>query len=176
MKPFKPTSQDRAYWSWAAIIGATLTPATLHAADPALSSAQSAPAPMSKQDMFEGGTNGFNNWVEVSTGGFVSSGNHAQAQQTLQNSGGPFGGISSFHYQQDLNKTTTLTADGHALFDEHSYKFNLGVTREKFGYLRFSFNEFRTWYNGDGGFYSPVNAWYPFATDALGIDRGQLSF
>ena len=131
---------------------------------------------MTPQQMFEGGTKSYDNWIDLSTGGFITSGNKAQFQQSQQNPGGPFGGISDFHYQRDLDKTTTLTADGHALFDEHDYKLSLGLTREKLGFLRFSYNEFRTWYNGDGGFYPPSGTFYALPGNALALDRGEISF
>ena len=42
--------------------------------------------------------------------------------------------------------------------------------------MRFSYSEFRTWYNGDGGFYPPSNNWHPLSGDALTLDRGEISF
>src|ERR1035441_4034358 len=41
----------------------------------------SAPAPLTPEQMFEGGTNSFNNWIDFSAGGFISSGNKAQFQK-----------------------------------------------------------------------------------------------
>jgi hypothetical protein len=126
--------------------------------------------------MYEGGTNAYNNWIELAVGGFAVNGNQAQFQQSLQSLTGPLGGISDFHYQADLNKTTTATVDGHALFDLNDYQLKLGVTREKLGYLRFGYTEFRTWYNGDGGFYPPTDAWYPLSPNPLALDRGTIFF
>lgn len=134
------------------------------------------PPPLTPEQMFEGGTNTYGNWIDLSTGGFIIQGNKAQAEQRHQHSGNAFGGIEDFHFSGDVAKGTTFTADGHALIDEHDYKLTLGVTKEKLGYLRFSYNEFRTWYNGDGGFYPPTDMWYPLAADALALDRGQLTF
>ena len=53
-----------------------------------------------------------------------------------------------------------MTVDGRSIFDEHDYKLNLAVEKEKLGYLRFSASEFRTWENGDGGFYPPTGTYY----------------
>ena len=38
-----------------------------------------------------------------------------------------------------------MTLDGRGIFDEHDYKLNLALDKEKLGYLRFSASEFRTW-------------------------------
>ena len=48
---------------------------------------------MTPEQMFEGGTNAYNNWVEFGFGGFLTKGNKSQFQQQNQNSGGAFGGI-----------------------------------------------------------------------------------
>jgi hypothetical protein len=133
-------------------------------------------APLTPEQMFEGGAKTYNNWIDLDVGGFIVGGNQSQFQQGVQSEAGPFGGISDFHYQRELDKRTTLSADGRALFNENDYKLNLAVTREKLGYFRFSYQEFRTWYNGDGGFFPPSGAWYPWSGNALGLDRGALVF
>ena len=135
-----------------------------------------APAPLTPEQMFEGGTNSFNNWIDFSTGGFITSGNKAQFQKRHQTSDGAFGGVEDFHFQKDLAKGTTLTTDGRAIFDNDDYKLSLGVTKEKLGYARFSYTEYRTWYNGDGGFYSPMGTYYPLAGDALSLDHKDITF
>src|ERR1035437_8609808 len=90
-----------------------------------------APAPLTPEQMFEGGAKTYNNWIDLSAGGFISSGNKSQFQQRHQTPGGAFGGIEDFHYQADVAKGTTLTTDGRAIFDNNDYKLSLGVTKEK---------------------------------------------
>ena len=108
---------------------------------------------MTPEQMFEGGTKSYNNWVELGVGGLFTSGSTAQAQQQYRLSNDPFGGVSDLHLQKDVAKNTTLTMDGHSLFDQNDYKLILGLQREDFGYLKFNLTDFRTWYNGAGGFY-----------------------
>jgi len=131
---------------------------------------------MTPEQMFEGGTNTYVNWIEFGAGGFITDGNKAQFQQRHQTTGGAAGGINDFHYQATIATNTTLSVDGRALFDVNDYKLSLGVTREKLGYVRFSYTEFRNWYNGDGGYYPPSKNWYPLKGDALTLDRGDISF
>ncbi len=79
------------------------------------------------------------------------------------------------HLQQDVAKNTTLTMDGHALFDQNDYKLTLGLQREDFGYVRFNATDFRTWYNGAGGYYPPTGIQYQLPSDDLYLDRGSFS-
>jgi hypothetical protein len=134
------------------------------------------PKPLTAEEMFEGGAKTYNNWVELGVGGFATHGNNASFQRQQQNTFGLFGGIEDLHYQGSPAKGTTFTIDGHSIFDSHDYLLNLDLTREKLGYLRFSASEFRTWYNGDGGFYPPTGAYYPLSPDALTLDRQTIAF
>jgi hypothetical protein len=192
---------ERIRWHWAALLGLWVAVSALSAADntnpppatvtnaPAVTATNTPPAavtnapqkrveapPLAPEQMFEGGTNAFNNWIDLSVGGFISSGNKAQFQQRHQTSGGAFGGIDDFHFQKDVAKGTTVTTDGRAIFDNDDYKVSLGVTREKLGFARFSYNQYRTWYNGDGGFFPPAGTYYPLSKDALTVDHGDLIF
>ena len=133
-------------------------------------------SPMTAEQMFEGGTNTYNNWVELSVGGLLTRGNAAQAQQRSRMNGGAFGGIEDLHIQQNVATNTTLSIDGRALFDLHDYRLRLDLQREEIGYLRFNFESFRTWYNGAGGYYPPAGVQYSLSDDALSLDRGDISF
>jgi hypothetical protein len=137
--------------------------------------APEAPEPLTPEQMFEGGTNVYGNWVDLGFGGFWTGGNKSQAEAMRRASPGAFGGIEDFRYQKIIDKTT-LTIDGRALFDQNDYKVSLDARREELGWVRVSYDEFRTWYNGDGGYYRPANQWYPLRGDALALDRGNFSF
>jgi hypothetical protein len=173
MKSFRILHHYRSHW-WIALLGMGAASSTLSAAE---TNAPPSTAPeLTPQQMFEGGTNAYSNWVDISAGGFFTGGNKAQAQQQHQSSTGAFGGIEDLHFQGDVAKGTTFTLDGRSLFDNHDYDLSLGLSREKLGYLRFSFSEFRTWYNGDGGFFAPTGTFFAGPGDAYGLDRGEISF
>jgi hypothetical protein len=165
-----------ARWYWAAFIFTGVISSPLLAADPVTNAPAASPAPLTPEQMFEGGTNAYNNWVDVSAGGFITGGNSRQFQQQHQTTRGAFGGIEDFHFQEDLAKSTTLATDGRALFDNHDYKLSLDLEKEKTGFVRFSYNQYRTWYTGDGGFYAPTDTWFPMSGDALALDRGEITF
>ena len=46
----------------------------------------------------------YNNWLELSLGGFFVSGNDAQFQQRHQMPAGVFGGIEEFHWETAVQK------------------------------------------------------------------------
>lgn len=127
---------------------------------------------------FEGGADAGNNWVELSAGGMITPGSKAQAEQSRQLPNNAFGGIEDLHLQHDVAKGTTLSLDGHAIFDNHDYGLNLGLKKEDAYFLKIYYQNFRTWYNANGGFYPPNEAWYPFPNgdQALALDRGEFSF
>ncbi|MEJ0090158.1 MAG: hypothetical protein WDM80_10485 [Limisphaerales bacterium] len=72
-------------------------------------------------------------------------------------------------------RKTTLTLDGHALFDQNDYKMTFRLQREDFGYIKVNVTDFRTWYNGAGGFFPPTGIQYQLPNDDLYLDRGEFS-
>src|ERR1035437_7859751 len=86
------------------VVGASLLTAGVSA--PAADAVQQA-------QVYEGGTNAYSNWIELSAGGMMTDGNTAQAQQRMRLNSGAFGGIEDLHYQTEIAKKTTLTLDGH---------------------------------------------------------------
>lgn len=196
MKTISPTNRRlhraaRAFWFGVCLIGAVSAQTTWadEAKDEAKPDAkdeskaeakegakEKAKEVLKPEQMFEGGNETYNNWVELSVGGFIASGNRSQAEARHRSANGAFGGIEDLHYQAQVATNTTLTVDGRALFDNEDYKLTLQLNREGTGYLRFNVENYRTWYNGDGGYYRPGDLWYPLSNDALAVDRGEISF
>jgi hypothetical protein len=115
------------------------------------------------------------NWIELGAGGLFTSGNQSQAEQARRLSEGAFGGIQDLHFQREIAKATTFSLDGRGILDEHDYRFALGLKKEEVYFLRLDFGNFRTWSNGDGGFYPAAGAYYPLPGDALALDVGEVS-
>jgi hypothetical protein len=125
--------------------------------------------------VFEGGTNTFNNWIEFSAGGMMTGGNRAEAEQRRQLPARAFGGIEDLHYQATVATNVLFSLDGRSIYDNDDYSLTLGLTRPERWFLRVHAENFRTWYNGDGGFYPPGNVWFPLTQEALSLDRGEIS-
>jgi hypothetical protein len=169
MKIINPFLKKRGGRGWLWLPGLGVAAWTALAAD------TNAPPPLTPEQMFEGGATAYNNWIEFSAGGNLVSGNKASFEQQHQIAGSAFGGLEGFHFGTNLDKKTTLSLDGRAIADEHDYKLKLGIERENTGYLRLSYNEYRTWSDGDGGFFPPSAMFYPLSKDALGLDRGAFT-
>jgi hypothetical protein len=174
MKSSRPTWNEKAPRCWASLLGLWMGTSAVLAAD-TNAPAASAEKPLTPQEIFEGGNVSYTNWIDLTTGGFIASGHNGQLEQEQQKSGNAFGGIEDMHYEQSLSNSTTVTVDGRALFNEGDYKLRLGIAKEKVGYLRLSYTQFRYWSDGDGGFYAGSGAYYPVSKDAVGLDNGEFS-
>jgi len=184
-------------WGWASLLGLGAAIGALAAADtnappaatnapPAATNAPpvetnappaetSAPLAMTPEQRFEGGTNSYNNWIDFTAGQAFVSGNRAQFQQQHQIPAGAFGGIGDFHLQTGIATNTTLTLDGHAIAQNHDYLLHLDIEREKIGFLRLSYEQSRTWSDGDSGFFPGSGQYFAAANNPLALDRGKLS-
>jgi hypothetical protein len=118
----------------------------------------------------------YNNWLELSVGNFFVSGDHAQFQQRHQRPAGVFGGIEDFHWETPVQKQGILTIDGRGIFDNHDYALTLNVSHPEKGYVRAGYREFRTWYDGSGGFFPPNGQWFELFEDEMAVDRGEAFF
>lgn len=131
------------------------------------------PEVLTPQEQFEGGKDTFKNWIEFSGANSIVSGNRAQYQRTSQNRGF-FGGIEDFHLEGEIAKGSTMTMDMRAITDS-DYRFNLGVEREKLGYLKFHVEDFHTRYDGDGGYFPATGSYYPYTSDSMDLERREIS-
>ncbi|MGD0813685.1 MAG: hypothetical protein ABSA83_08790 [Verrucomicrobiota bacterium] len=169
MKTTSLLQPKRSHRLWAWLLGLCVAASAVVAAD------TNAPPPLTPEQMFEGGTNTYNNWIEFSAGGNLVSGSKPNFQQQQQIAGSAFGGLDGFHFITNLDKKTTMTLDARAIADEHDYKLKLGIDRENTGYLHLSYTEARTWSDADGGFFPPSDVFYSLSKDALGLDRGAFT-
>ena len=117
----------------------------------------------------------YKNWIELGIGGVITHGDTAQFEQAHHLPGDQvYGGIQDMHYEQNVGKNGTLTVDGHALWDINDYDIKVELAQPKLGYIRAGFTEFRTWYDGNGGFFPPKGGtWFPPLYPEMHIDRGE---
>lgn len=174
MNSSRNSHQERATWLW-------ISPLSLLAVVSPVSAAETNTPPAkvetaTPEQFFEGGATSYKNWIDISSGGFSNGGNRSAAQRRRQGPAGAFGGIEDFHFQADVDKTTTLALDGRAMLEQNDYKFGLDLTREKVGFLKISYGQYSTWSNSDGGYYPPSDTWYRIFDHALTLDRGEFAF
>lgn len=116
------------------------------------------------------------NWIELGIGGTITHGDRAQFEQEHHLPGDQvYGGITDMHYEHGIGEKATLSIDGHALWDINDYDIKVQLAEPKFGYMQVGFTEFRSWYDGNGGFFPPHGGtWFrPFFPE-MHIDRGEV--
>jgi hypothetical protein len=115
----------------------------------------------------------FKNWIELGIGGLSVNGDAAQFKQEHRISGDIFGGISDLHLEQAVGKKGQLTIDGHAIFDNHDYDVKLDLSFPGVGYIRGGYTEFRSWYDGNGGFFPGNGQFFTPPHQEMELDRGE---
>lgn len=116
----------------------------------------------------------YDNYIDVAAGGTDLSGNRASFQKINQENKSGWGGLSGFHYEQDIDRNTTFTANGHVIGGNNDMKFNFRLERDGLGYVDVGYTEYRTWFNGDGGFFPPSGFFGELSNSDLHIDRSDL--
>lgn len=115
------------------------------------------------------------NWVTFTIGGAFVSGDDAGMMRRTRSNGDFYGGIESLQFSKEINDSTTLTIDGRALPGMEDYEFNLDLEKTDLGYVKAGFRQFRSWYDGSGGFLAGQK-YLEASDDELSIDRGELYF
>ncbi len=115
------------------------------------------------------------NWIELGFGGVILDGDRAQFEQEHRLPGDQvFGGIQDLHYERAIGSDVQLVLDGHAIFDTNDYKLQLTLTKQELGYIQFGYDEYRSWYDGNGGFFPPNGQFFNPPFPEMHIDRGDV--
>ena len=117
------------------------------------------------------------NWITLSMGGMILKGDHGQAMHQLRNSDSIFGGIEDMHFEHAVGKRGIFKLDGHALWGNDDYDVRLELSAPDVGYIRAGFKQYRTWYDGNGGFFPDAllpdgGLFVPPGRNVLALDRG----
>lgn len=117
------------------------------------------------------------NWIEIGGGGVIrSSGDDAALQRRLGLPSGAFGGITDFHYEEDLDNRGLLKIEGHGLLNANDYGLKFEVSQPDKGYVRFGYDQFRTYYDGSGGYFPRNGQWISLYNEEFELDRGEAWF
>jgi hypothetical protein len=118
-------------------------------------------------------TEQYNNWIELGIGGVITSGDRAQFEQEHRLPGDqPYGGIEDLHFEQPFDKDGLFSVDGRGIFDNHDYDIEVQLSKPKVGYIKAGFTEFRSWYDGNGGFFPHNDVFFAPPFPEMHIDRG----
>ncbi len=133
----------------------------------------SAPAPAAEEPELT-------NWIGFTVGGAFVSGDDQGFMRRTQTNGDFYGGIDTAQLEYELNDSTTLTLDGHALPGMEDYEINIELEKTDLGYVKAGFKQFRTWYDASGGYLEGANMELSevgsLLDDERSIDRGEIYF
>jgi hypothetical protein len=120
------------------------------------------------------------NWIGFTIGGAFISGDDQGFMRRTQTNGDFYGGIDTAQLSYELNDSTTLTLDGHALPGMEDYEINIDLEKTDVGYVKAGFKQFRTWYDASGGYLEGANMEASevgsLLDDERSIDRGEIYF
>src|ERR1041385_2020544 len=115
----------------------------------------------------------YKNWIELAMGGVITSGDRAQFEQEHRLPGDQvYGGIQDLHLEGTIGKNTQFTLDGHALWDFNDYDITVQLARPNLGYVKAGYQEFRSWYDGNGGFFPHNDVFFEPPYPEMHVDRG----
>lgn len=115
----------------------------------------------------------YKNWIELGIGGTIVNGDNAQFEQEHRlPADTAYGGIQDLHFEGALGKDGLFSVDGHALPDTNDYDVTLQLSKAKLGYIKAGFTEFRSWYDGNGGFFPHNDVFFEPPFPEMHIDRG----
>jgi hypothetical protein len=117
----------------------------------------------------------YKNWIELGIGGVITSGDRAQFEQEHRLPGDQvYGGIQDLHFEGTFDKNGVFSVDGHALWDFNDYDLTVELAKPNLGYIKAGYTEFRSWYDGNGGFFPHNDVFFDPAYPEMHIDRGDV--
>jgi hypothetical protein len=115
----------------------------------------------------------YKNWIELGVGATIVNGDNAQFEQEHRlPANTAYGGIEDLHFEGNVAKDTQFSIDGHAIWDTNDYDITLQLSKAKVGYIKAGFSEFRSWYDGNGGFFPHNDVFFEPPFPEMHIDRG----
>ncbi len=73
-----------------------------------------------------------------------------------------------------MDKDALFSIDGHAIWDTNDYDITVQLSKPKLGYIKAGFSEFRSWYDGNGGFFPHNDVFFSPPVPEMHIDRGDV--
>lgn len=114
------------------------------------------------------------NWITLGVGGVATSGDRSQFQERWGTRQGVIGGLQDFHYELMFGKKGMLELDGRAMYGGQDFSVKLQAVDPDHGFVRAGFREFRTWYDGSGGFFPGTGVRFSLYDEELGLNRGEF--
>src|SRR5262245_35968758 len=115
----------------------------------------------------------YKNWIELAMGGVITKGDRAQFEQQHWLPGDqPYGGIQDLHVEGTVGKDALFSLDGHAIVAFNDYDITLQLSKPNLGYIKAGYTEFRSWYDGNAGFFPHNDVFFEPPYPEMHVDRG----
>lgn len=150
------------FFSIVTIASASVCPLVLRAAE------EEAPADKPPEE--------YNNWVTLGIGHNWVSGNKANFQERNQVTEGLYGGLEDLHFESAFGKKGFLQLDARSILGDRDNLIRLELSEQDFGFVRFGFREYRTYYDASGGWFPLNDAWFEPFDDDRDILRSEIWF
>jgi hypothetical protein len=149
-------------WHWPLLVVAALWPGLMAVgAEPAEKPAEVEPGE-------------YANSVTFGVGHFFVDRDRAAFQRQWQRPGDEtFGGIEELHFEQMIGERGLFTLDGRGLFNYRDYGLQVSLSDPEVGFVRGGYEQFRTFYDGSGGYSPRSNLWVTLYDEEFFVDRGR---
>src|SRR5438045_9080255 len=116
----------------------------------------------------------YKNWIELAIGGVITEGYRAPVDQEHRlPCEQVYGGIQDLHFEGTVGKDALFSIDGHALWDFNDYDITVQLAKPNLGYIKTGYTEFRSWYDGNAGFFPHNDVFFSPTFPEMHIDRGE---
>jgi hypothetical protein len=115
----------------------------------------------------------YSNWVSFGMAQPFIGGDRGHFAQRHRLPGTLSGGFEDLYIERFVGDNGLLSLDGRALYENRDYRLRLSLTDPAIGFARVGFRQFRTWYDGSGGFFPLTDRFFSPLTDDMGMDRGE---
>lgn len=134
-----------------------------------LGAALLAPAMLCAQEATTEGT------LTVGVGGALQEGNRPAFQRLFQHKKTGYGGIEEYRLTRET-EDAVLTFDARLLPSDENYKLAVRYEKTDRYYVDAGFEQFKVWYDGNGGYFAPKDLFMQPHDEDLALKRGKIWF
>ena len=87
-----------------------------------------------------------------------------------------FGGVENLYMEWLHGEDVSIKLEGRGIIDANDYLAKIRIEKPEKGYVSAGYREFRTWYDGTGGFFPQNAAIFSIFDENLELDRGEAWF
>jgi hypothetical protein len=114
--------------------------------------------------------------ISITGTGVIIDDDEDQFRQRQRVPSDGFGGIENLYMEWLYGEDVTIKLEGRGIVDANDYLAKIRIEKPDKGYVSAGYREFRTWYDGTGGFFPQTSTIFSVFDENLHLDRGQAWF